>query len=63
MDTEDLRKYSEAWNAHDIEKIMRYMTDDCAFETGGRSEKYGTRFEEVARNVCSYCCIQTVVIK
>jgi ketosteroid isomerase-like protein len=45
MNTEGLREYSEAWNAHDIEKIMRYMTDDCIFETGGGSEKYGTRFE------------------
>jgi hypothetical protein len=45
MDIEDLRQYSEAWNKHDIEKIMRHMIQDCIFETGGGSEKYGTRFE------------------
>ena len=44
MNTKDLEDYSDAWNAHDIDKIMEYMTDDCIFETGGGSEKYGTRF-------------------
>lgn len=52
MKTEDLENYSDAWNAHDIDRIMEYMTDDCIFETGGGSEKYGTRFvgfDEVRR--------------
>jgi ketosteroid isomerase-like protein len=44
MNIKDLENYSDAWNAHDIDKIMDYMTDDCIFETGGGSEKYGTRF-------------------
>ena len=45
MNTKDLEDYSEAWNAHDIDTIMHYMTEDCIFETGGGAEKYGTRFE------------------
>ena len=45
MRIEDLEAYSEAWNAHDIDRIMAYMTDDCVFETGGGAERYGTRFE------------------
>jgi len=45
MNIQDLISYSEAWNAHDIDSIMEYMTDDCVFETGGGTERYGTRFE------------------
>lgn len=45
MDAEQLEDYAEAWNAHDIDRIMAYMTDDCIFETGGGTEKYGTRYE------------------
>ena len=48
MNIEELADYSEAWNAHDIDRIMAYMTDDCVFETGGGVEKYGTRFEGFA---------------
>ena len=40
----DLRAYSAAWNAHDIDAIMAWMTDDCVFETGGGAEPWGTRF-------------------
>ena len=45
MKVEDLEDYSAAWNAHDIDRIMACMTQDCVFETGGGSERYGTRFE------------------
>ncbi|PCI70026.1 MAG: DUF4440 domain-containing protein, partial [Piscirickettsiaceae bacterium] len=45
MNKEDLRRYSGAWNDHDIDKIMSFMTQDCVFETGGGTEKLGTRFE------------------
>ncbi|NIB42840.1 nuclear transport factor 2 family protein [Pseudomaricurvus alkylphenolicus] len=44
MKVKDLEEYSEAWNSHDIDKIMSFMTDDCIFETGGGTERYGTRF-------------------
>ena len=40
-----LEDYADAWNAHDIDRIMAYMTPDCVFETGGGVERYGTRFE------------------
>ena len=45
MNEEDLQRYADGWNEHDIEKIMQYMTDDCIFETGGGSERYGTRYQ------------------
>ncbi|MEH6549500.1 MAG: nuclear transport factor 2 family protein [Pseudomonadales bacterium] len=51
MTTDDLQDYAEAWNAHDIDKIMSYMSRDCIFETGGGAESFGTRFSgyEVVR--------------
>ena len=45
MDCKDLESYAAAWNNHDIDTIMSFMTEDCIFETGGGSEKYGTRIE------------------
>ena len=44
MHIKDLEDYSDAWNEHDIDKIMSYMSEDCVFETGGGSERYGTRY-------------------
>ena len=44
MNETQLKKYSKAWNEHDIEKIMKYMTEDCVFESGGGAESYGTRY-------------------
>jgi len=44
MTKDDLQAYSDAWNAHDIDRIMTYHTEDCVFDTGGGTEKYGTRF-------------------
>jgi ketosteroid isomerase-like protein len=48
MNDKDLRAYSDAWNAHDIEQIMAYHTEDCIFETGGGREKYGSRYSGFA---------------
>ena len=45
MNIADLESYSDAWNQHDIERIMAFHTEDCVFETGGGSEIFGTRFE------------------
>lgn len=42
MNIKDLEAYSDAWNAHDIDTIMGYHTDDTIFDTGG-----GTRFEGI----------------
>lgn len=39
-----LEAYADAWNAHDIDRIMAMMTDDCVFETGGGTERWGTRY-------------------
>lgn len=44
MKKKDLEDYSQAWNNHDIKTIMKFMTEDCIFETGGGAERYGTRY-------------------
>lgn len=36
--------YAEAWNAHDAERIMAMMTDDCVFLAGGGVQPYGERY-------------------
>ena len=45
MDNQDLKRYAQAWNEHDIDTIMAMMTDDCVFVTAGGTEPYGTRYE------------------
>ena len=54
MEKDELEKYSEAWNNHDIDTIMDYMTDDCVFDTGRGDQRYGTRYQgsEAVRNRC-----------
>lgn len=44
MNRKRLEDYTHAWNTHDIEKIMAFMTEDCVFETGGGAERFGTRY-------------------
>lgn len=31
--TETLAKFSDAWNAHDVDALMSFMADDCEFHT------------------------------
>ena len=45
MNKDELKQYSDAWNEHDIEKIMSYMTEDCIFRTGGGKQSYGTQYQ------------------
>ena len=51
MNIEQLQACSNAWNEHDIDTVMAYVTDDCIFETGGGgTQRYGRRhvgFEHV----------------
>jgi len=38
-----LAAFSDAWNRHDIEALMSFMSDDCVFETAAGSEACGSR--------------------
>ena len=42
---EFLEAFGEGWNAHDVDHLMTFMTDDCAFETTAGPEVYGKRYE------------------
>ncbi len=43
--TADLSALFEAFNRHDADAAVSFMTDDVVFETLGGSESYGTRIE------------------
>ena len=45
MNNKSLEEYFAAWNDHDVDRIMGFMSEDCVFETGGGSERYGTRYQ------------------
>jgi steroid delta-isomerase-like uncharacterized protein len=42
--TETLQAYADAWNRHDIDALMSFMTGDCVFEASSGSEVCGTRY-------------------
>jgi len=39
-----LAAFSDAFNRHDADALMEFMTDDCTFDAAGGNEVYGTRF-------------------
>lgn len=41
--TEFLQAFTDAWNRHDIDALMSFMTDDCVFEAVAGPEPCGTR--------------------
>ena len=41
--TEFLQAFSDAWNRHDIDALMSFMTDDCVFEAVGGPDACGAR--------------------
>jgi steroid delta-isomerase-like uncharacterized protein len=42
--TEMLQAFAEAWNRHDVDGLMSFMTEDCVFEASGGPDICGTRF-------------------
>jgi ketosteroid isomerase-like protein len=38
-----LAAFSQAWNRHDVDALMSFMTDDCVFETAAGPQAFGTR--------------------
>jgi ketosteroid isomerase-like protein len=45
MELQDLEKFADAWNRHDIDALMAYMTDDCVFYLGSGKSASGEKFE------------------
>lgn len=42
--TEVLQAFACAWNRHDIDAIMSFMTEDCVFEASAGPEVCGTQY-------------------
>jgi steroid delta-isomerase-like uncharacterized protein len=41
--TATLAAFSDAWNRHDIDALMSFMSDDCVFQTAAGADACGTR--------------------
>ncbi|WP_207002877.1 nuclear transport factor 2 family protein [Trinickia mobilis] len=39
-----LAAFSDAFNRHDADALMRFMTEDCVFDAAAGPEVHGTRF-------------------
>ena len=39
-----LDAFADAWNRHDADALMAFMTDDCVFESSAGPDVYGTRY-------------------
>ncbi len=44
VNIETLKAFGEAWNRHDIEALMGFMSDDCAFHAVAGPELLGRSF-------------------
>jgi ketosteroid isomerase-like protein len=42
--TEVLQAFADAWNRHDVDALMSFMTPDCVFEASAGAEACGTRY-------------------
>ena len=42
---QSLDAFGDAWNRHDVDGIMIFMAEDCAFETTAGPEACGKRYE------------------
>ncbi len=40
----ELQSFADAWNRHDAEALMSFMTDDCLFEASAGSQVCGTLY-------------------
>ena len=38
-----LAAFSDAWNRHDVDALMGFMSDDCVFQTAAGPDACGTR--------------------
>ncbi len=42
--TDMLQAFADAWNRHDIDALMSFMTDDCVFEASAGPNACGTLY-------------------
>lgn len=51
----DLQAFADAWNRHDIDALMRFMTDDCLFESSAGPDACGSRFAGATAVRAGFC--------
>ena len=44
VSVETLQAFADAWNRHDVEALMSFMTDDCVFEASAGPDVDGLRY-------------------
>jgi steroid delta-isomerase-like uncharacterized protein len=42
--TEMLQAFADAWNRHDVDALMSFMSEDCVFEASAGPNACGTRY-------------------
>ena len=42
---EFLEAFADAWNRHDADALMSFMTEDCVFESSGGDDARGARYQ------------------
>jgi hypothetical protein len=49
VDSDELERlliaHTDAWNSHDIDRLMSLFADDCVFDASGGAEFCGSRFD------------------
>lgn len=45
VSAETLQAFTDAWNRHDIDALMSFMTDDCVFQSASGPLACGTRHQ------------------
>lgn len=42
--TQALQAFADAWNRHDVDALMSFMTEDCVFESSAGAQACGNRY-------------------
>ena len=45
VNTDMLQAFADAWNRHDVDALMSFMSDDCVFEASAGPDACGARYE------------------
>lgn len=55
-----LQDFADAWNRHDVDALMSFMTDDCVFEASAGPDECGTRYVGPAEVRAGFVDVWTV---
>lgn len=54
-----LEEFADAWNRHDANALMAYMTSDCVFESSAGPDIFGTRYQGAEAVRAGYISVWT----